>query len=155
MASPQRIERLRELIKEETGQILQFEVKDPRLGFVSVTDVELSADLHHAKIYVSVLGNDEQKAQTMEGLRSAVRFVRGEIGRRIKIHHTPEIQFRLDESIERGTRLVKMIEAVRAKDDEAAAGEAKDPARTGEESAPRPETSARKEEPGGDGQGGR
>jgi ribosome-binding factor A len=109
MASGQRVEKLREFIRDEVGQILQQGLKDPRIGFVSVTDVEVSGDLRHAKIFVSVLGGEEERQQTMEGLRSATGFVRTELARRLKIHHTPQIQFRLDDSIERGTRVVQLL----------------------------------------------
>lgn len=112
MASPLRREKLRELFKAEASDVLQRQLRDPRIGFVSVTDVELSADLRHAKIFVSVLGSAEEKQQTMAALERATGFVRSELGRRIKLRHTPEILFRLDESIERGTRVVALLRQV-------------------------------------------
>ena len=127
MTSP-RIARLRELFKEETSTILQRDMKDPRIGFVSVTDVELSPDLRHARIFVSVYGDAEAKARTMEGLRSAEGFVRTELARRIRLRYTPEVTFRIDESIEQGDRVNRLLRQV--------AGEAPtgpgDPATTGE-----------------------
>src|SRR5690606_37367017 len=84
-------------------------MKDPRIGFVSVTDVEMSRDLRHAKIYVSIFGDDEAKAQTLEALHHAQGFVRSELGRRIRLRHTPEISFRLDDSIERGHRINRLL----------------------------------------------
>lgn len=104
-----RREKLQELFKEETSAILQRRLRDPRIGFVSVTDVELSPDLRHAKIFVSVLGDEEAKRRTMEGLERAAGFVRSELGRRITLRHTPEILFRLDDSIERGTRITALL----------------------------------------------
>lgn len=112
---PHRPEKVREFIKEQVGDIIQHAVKDPRIGFVSVTDVEVSVDLRHAKVFVSVLGDAQAKADTMAGLESAQGFVRGELGRRLQMRFTPEILFRLDESIERGTRIVTLIREV-AKD---------------------------------------
>jgi ribosome-binding factor A len=109
MASPQRVEKLREFIREEVSEILQRGAKDPRIGFVSVTDVELSSDLRHAKVYVSVLGSEQERARTMEALQHAVRFVRSELAKRLRTYHTPEIQFRLDTSIERGTRVLQLL----------------------------------------------
>jgi ribosome-binding factor A len=104
--------RLRELFKEETSVILQRQMKDPRIGFVSVTDVELSADLRHAKIFVSILGDAEAKARTMQGLESAQGYIRTELARRIRLRHIPEVLFRLDESIERGARVERLLREV-------------------------------------------
>ncbi len=109
MASPQRVEKLRELIREEVSDIIHRVLKDPRIGFTSVTDVELSSDLRHAKVFVSVLGSEEDRQRTMEALHNAVGFVRTELGRRIRVYRTPEIQFRLDTSIERGTRVMELL----------------------------------------------
>lgn len=114
MASPQRIQKLREFIREEVSDILHRGAKDPRIGFVSVTDVELSNDLRHAKVYVSVLGSEEERAKTMEALQHAVGFVRTELAKRLRTYHTPEIQFRLDTSIERGTRVLKLLREIHA-----------------------------------------
>lgn len=107
-----RPERVREFIKEQVGEIIQQELKDPRIGFVSVTGVEVSADLRHAKVYVSVLGDAQAKADTMAGLQSAQGYVRGELGRRLQMRFSPEVLFRLDESIERGTRVMSLIRQV-------------------------------------------
>lgn len=107
-----RIARLRELFKQETSAILQRQMKDPRIGFVSVTDVELSGDLRLAKIFVSVLGDAEAKVRTMEGLESAQGFIRTELARRIRLRHIPQVLFRLDESIERGARVERLLREV-------------------------------------------
>lgn len=112
MASPQRVQKLREFIREEVSDILHRGAKDPRIGFVSVTDVELSNDLRHAKVYVSVLGSEEERAKTMEALQHAVGFVRTELAKRLRTYHTPEIQFRLDTSIERGTRVLQLLREI-------------------------------------------
>jgi len=112
VASPQRVEKLRELIREEVSEIIHRSLKDPRIGFASVTDVELSSDLRHAKIYVSVLGGELERQRTMEALQSAVGFVRSELAKRIRIYRAPEIQFRLDRSIERGTRVMELLREI-------------------------------------------
>jgi ribosome-binding factor A len=110
--SPSRIARLRELLKQETSAILQRDLRDPRVGFVSVTDVELSPDLRHAKIFVSIMGDAEAKARTMDGLVSAQGFIRTELARRIRLRHMPEVAFRIDESIERGARVARLLREV-------------------------------------------
>lgn len=107
-----RTERLQEFIKEQVSEIILQHVRDPRIGFVSITDVEVSADLRHAKIFVSVLGDEEAKKASMAGLDSALKFIRGELGRRLQMRYTPEIMFRLDTSIERGSRVVSLIRDV-------------------------------------------
>jgi len=108
-----RVERLRELIKHEFGDILQRELKDPRIGFVSVTDVEISNDYSHVNVYVSVLGDDAAKAAAIAGLESAKGFIRTELGRRIRLRHTPELHIAVDNSIERGSRIMELLEEVK------------------------------------------
>lgn len=107
-----RIARLRELMKKQVSEILQREMKDPRIGFVSVTDVELSADLRHAKVFVSIFGDAAAKTKTMEGLVSAQGFVRTELAHRIRLRRIPEVLFRIDESIERGARVNRLLRQV-------------------------------------------
>ncbi len=101
--------RVGEAIKEEISDIIRNELKDPRVGFASITRVEVSRDLRHAKVFVSVFGDEAQKAETIRGLESAAGFIRSEIGKRIRLHHTPEIVFRLDESIEHAVRIAKIL----------------------------------------------
>ena len=122
-----RIARLRELFKQEISAILQREMKDPRIGFASITDVELSPDLRHAKVFVSILGDAEAKASTMAGLENARGFIRKELGRRIRLRHTPEVLFRLDQSIERGARVQRLLRQVAEAE---GAGPADGPGRT-------------------------
>lgn len=110
-----RAEKVEQFIKEELSEILQREVKDPRIGFVSVTDVEVSVDLRHARIFVSVLGDQDAKTATMAGLESALGYIRRELGQRLQMRYTPDITFKLDESIERGSRVMKLLGEV-AKD---------------------------------------
>ncbi|HHT02058.1 MAG TPA: 30S ribosome-binding factor RbfA [Firmicutes bacterium] len=105
----QRSYRVAEAIKEEISALLQKGIKDPRIGFVTVVDVEVSGDLRHARVFVSVMGDEDQKANTLRGLQSAAGFVRSEIGRRLRLFNTPEIRFALDDSIERGVRVSTIL----------------------------------------------
>lgn len=111
MATNRRISRVAELIKREVSQMLIHGIKDDRVGagMVSVTDVDLSGDLQHAKIFVSIYGSDEAKQETMEGLKSATGYVRSELGQRIRLRRTPEVIFQEDTSIERGTRVLSLL----------------------------------------------
>lgn len=110
--------RVAELIKEEVSKmLLQDEIKDPRIGFVTITDVEVSGDLRHAKIFVSVMDDEEATKETMAGLENAKGYVRRELGQRVRLKHTPEILFRYDNSIERGTRIFKILEDLKEEED--------------------------------------
>lgn len=106
-----RISRISEEIKREISNIIQYELKDPRLPqLVSITSVETTKDLRFSKVYVSILGSEEEKKNAMEALKSAAGYIRREIGQRIQIRYTPEIIFELDNSIERGIYLSKLID---------------------------------------------
>lgn len=111
MATNRRVARVAELIKREVSQLLFSGIKDDRvgMGMVSVTDVDVSGDLQHAKIFVSIYGSDEARAETMAGLKSATGYVRSELGRRIRLRRTPEVIFLEDRSIERGTKVLSLI----------------------------------------------
>lgn len=111
--SPSRAERLAGVIQTEASEIIQRHLQDPRIGFLSITGVEVSADLRRAKIFVSVLGDEEAKRQTMAGLVRARGHIRSELGARLRIRFVPEIAFRLDESIERGERVVSLLRRVK------------------------------------------
>lgn len=107
-----RTERLAGAIKEELGELLQREIKDPRIGFASITKVQVSRDKSHAKIYVSILGDKSQQQNTMEGLESAKGFIRLELGRRIRTRHTPELHFIADSSLEEGARILSLLNQI-------------------------------------------
>jgi ribosome-binding factor A len=111
MATSRRVDRVAELIKREVSQMLLNGIKDDRVGvgMVSITDVDVSGDLQHAKIYVSIYGSDDAREQTMAGLKSATGYVRRELGQRIRLRRTPEVVFQEDRSIERGTRVLSLI----------------------------------------------
>lgn len=104
-----RVTRMQEEIRREVSHIIQRKVKDPRLGFVSVTDVEVSNDLSHCKIFVSVLGDEHEREQTMAGLTKATGFIRTEIGKGIKLRHVPEIVFHYDTSLEHGSKIEALL----------------------------------------------
>jgi len=107
-----RPERLAEAIKKEVSDLLQNEIKDPRLGFATVTAAEVSADLRYARIFISVLGTAEEQKATMEVLHRVQGYVRGELGRRLRLRYAPEITFKLDSSIVRGTRVLELLHQV-------------------------------------------
>ncbi len=115
MATNRRVERVAELIKREVSQMLLNGIKDDRVGtgMVSVTDVNVSGDLQHAKIYVSIYGTKEAKAETMAGLKSATGYVRSELGSRVRLRRTPEVIFVEDDSIERGTNVISLLNRIR------------------------------------------
>ncbi|MBL4952687.1 30S ribosome-binding factor RbfA [Neobacillus sp. OS1-32] len=101
--------RVGEQMKKELSDIIGRKIKDPRIGFVTVTDVQVTGDLQQAKVFISVLGDDEQKENTLKGLAKAKGFIRSEIGHRIRLRKTPEIIFEFDESIDYGNRIESLI----------------------------------------------
>ncbi|MBD1842822.1 30S ribosome-binding factor RbfA [Cyanobacteria bacterium FACHB-63] len=111
MATDRRMARVAESIRREVSQMLLNGIKDDRVGtgMVSVTDVDVSGDLQHAKIFVSIYGDEEAKAETMAGLKSATGYVRSELGQRIRLRRTPEVVFIEDRSLERGDKVLGLI----------------------------------------------
>ncbi|HLI69789.1 MAG TPA: 30S ribosome-binding factor RbfA [Ktedonobacteraceae bacterium] len=109
MPNPHRQEKLGEQIAVEVSDLLRTRVKDPRVGFASITHVEVSGDLRHAKIYVSVMGESEEKQNTIEALRHATGFIRRELAGRLTVRFMPEIVFKLDNSIEQGAHVLGLI----------------------------------------------
>lgn len=108
-----RQEKVREMLKIEISDIIHKDMKDPRIGFVTITDVKISPDLRFARVYVSVLGDEEQKNKSLKGLKSAAGFVRAEIGKRVRMRVTPEIQFIFDESIEHGVHIFELLQQIK------------------------------------------
>ncbi|CAM4020749.1 30S ribosome-binding factor RbfA [Bacillus manliponensis] len=108
----QRANRVGEQMKKELGDIISRKIKDPRVGFVTVTDVRVSGDLQLATVYISVLGDEEQKENTLKGLAKAKGFIRSEIGQRIRLRKTPEISFEFDESIGYGHRIDTLLHQI-------------------------------------------
>jgi len=100
MAEGKRSDRVADLIRKEVSDMLMTSVKDPRIGFVTVTRVAVSDDCRQAKIYFSVMGTTEEQQRAIQGLASATGFIRKELGRRVRLRYTPEISFQFDPSIE-------------------------------------------------------
>ncbi|MDP5016500.1 30S ribosome-binding factor RbfA [Anabaena sp. UHCC 0187] len=117
MATNRRVSRVAELIKREVSQMLLNGIKDDRVGtgMVSVTDVDVSGDLQHATIFVSIYGTQEAKTETMAGLKSATGYVRSELGARVRLRRTPEVIFVEDTSIERGTKVLSLLSQLEEK----------------------------------------
>jgi ribosome-binding factor A len=114
-----RINRISEEVRKTVSELLAREIKDPRIEpMTSITKVEVTNDLRYANIFVSVLGDKKVKEETLEGLESAKGFIRKEIGNRIDLRYVPEPIFHLDESIERGIYMSKLIEKVNKEDRE-------------------------------------
>ncbi|MCT0224627.1 30S ribosome-binding factor RbfA [Synechococcus sp. CS-1328] len=111
MAQGRRVERVAALIRREISELLITGIKDERVsqGMVSVTHVDVAGDLQHCKIFVSVFGSDDDRSQAMAGLQSAAAYVKGELGRRLKMRRTPEVVFQLDRGLERGTTVLSLL----------------------------------------------
>lgn len=112
MLEYRRADRVSVLIQQEISDILQHQIKDPRVGFCTVTHVDVSDDLKHARIRVSIMGDDEQCQISMAGLESATGFIRREIGRRMSLRHTPEIRFVLDKSVDHILTIDKLLREI-------------------------------------------
>jgi len=110
-----RLERVNQLIKEEVSMLLQRELKDPRLGFVTVTEVDVTADLKHAKVYVSVLGPEERWVSSFQALDSARGFVWNWLRRHLDLRVTPDIAFRPDRSMEHAAHIQSLLAELRTK----------------------------------------
>lgn len=111
--------RLSEEIKREISKMILDEIKDPRIkGMVSIIDINVTKDLRYAKVYISIYGNDEEKKETIEGLKSASGYIRHEIGKRIKMRYTPEIVFELDRSIEYGAHISEVLKELKDQEGE-------------------------------------
>ena len=111
-----RTDRLAEEIREEVARIIGSGLKDPRIGFVTVIRVDLAADLRTARVFVGVLGDDAQRDKTMAGLGQAAGFIRREVGRRIRIRHTPELQFKYDTGLDATDRVARLLDETRIQD---------------------------------------
>ena len=110
MLQYKRADRLGDLMQREISDILHRQIRDPRIGFCTIIRVDVSDDLRHATIRVSIMGSESQKKSTLAGLKSASGFIRREIGSRITLRHTPEIVFKLDNSVEHSFRIAQLLE---------------------------------------------
>ena len=106
----QRTRRIDEQLRQEIGQALEREVSDPRIGFTTVTKVETSADLSYARVWVSVLGSPAERKQTLAALRGAVPFIRRSLGAKLRLRRIPSLDVRPDDSLERGTRVLHILD---------------------------------------------
>ena len=106
--SVERMRRVDEAVREVLSDVITHELKDPRVGFVTVTDVKTSPDLRHARVYVSVLGDAEAVQASLEGLRSAQGFLQGRIGSELRLKHTPTLTFEFDDTVERADRINRL-----------------------------------------------
>ncbi|MCF8012033.1 MAG: 30S ribosome-binding factor RbfA [Clostridiales bacterium] len=111
-----RPERLAVRIKQEISDMLTSDLKDPRVGFATITRVDVSADLRHAKIYVSVMGKEDEQNTTIDALQKAKGFVRTELGNRIRLRYVPEIYFIHDQSMDYGMKIMDLIDKVNKED---------------------------------------
>lgn len=118
-----RAERLAEEIREQVARMIASELKDPRLGFITVTRVELAHDLGHARVHVGVLGSQADRDKSLKGLNQASGFVRRELGRRLRIRHVPEIEFRYDKGLDATDRVARLLEEERQRAEPAASEE--------------------------------
>jgi ribosome-binding factor A len=107
----ERMRRVDEAIRQVIGDAVASDLKDPRVGFVTVTDVKTSPDLSHARVYVSVLGEAQEREESLAGLRSAHGYLQGRIGRELKLKRTPTLEFAYDDTTDRAMRLDALIEA--------------------------------------------
>ena len=111
-----RIEKVQELMKHEISRMILQELKDPRIGFVTVTQVEVTGDLRMAKIYVSFMGNEKDAKLTLQGLQSSLGYIRRELGKRIRLRYVPEISFVPDESLMYSEHIQKLLNEVEAEE---------------------------------------
>lgn len=112
MFSYKRADRVKELLQEEVADIIRQEVKDPRIGFVTVTRVELSDNLRNASIFISPMGSEKEQKRTYEGICSAAPFVRSRLGKRMRIKFLPELNFNWDHSHERSDKINRILHVI-------------------------------------------
>jgi len=105
-----RSDRVSDQMKQEIADILMRKIKDPRIGFVTVTDVDVAADLKNAKVFVSIYGSD--KEATLKGLKSATPFIRTELGKRMRMRYIPELLFRFDGTVEQGAHIMELLKSI-------------------------------------------
>jgi ribosome-binding factor A len=107
-----RQERIQEQLVQELSEMIRRDLRDPRIGFVTLTGAEITRDLRHAKVFVSIYGTEDEQKQTLKALNSASGILRGEFARRVHLRLAPDIDFRLDEGIARGQRIFELLHSV-------------------------------------------
>ncbi len=111
-----RVRKMQEFIKQEVSKMLLHDLKDRGLGFVTVTDVNVTGDLRQATVYVSLFGSEEEKEESMAALQRAKGFIRTQLGKFLTVRHIPEIEFAVDESIEYGNKIEKLLQSIHEKE---------------------------------------
>jgi ribosome-binding factor A len=107
-----RSNRIGEQIQKELGEIITRKIKDPRVGFVTVTDVRVTGDLQQATVYITALGSEKERQESLDALVKATGFIRSEIGQRIRLRRTPEITFEFDASVEYGNKIEELLRSI-------------------------------------------
>jgi ribosome-binding factor A len=107
-----RMRRVNEAVREVLSVAIASDLKDPRIGFVTVTAVDTSPDLRHAHVYVSVLGDEQQRADSLAGLDSAHGYLQWRVAAELRLKNTPQLEFRYDESVERGLRIQRLLRGI-------------------------------------------
>jgi ribosome-binding factor A len=110
----QRTDRVDELLRQEIGSVIAREIADPRVGFATITKVETDRELRHAKVWVSVIGQPAERAETISALTHAMPFIRHQLGDRLRIKRIPVLHVQLDDTAERGTRILQLIDELSA-----------------------------------------
>ena len=118
--SSARPERVQEALRQEISRIVQNEIKDPRLGFLTITGVELTRDLRYARVYFSVLGEEKDKKLALKGLNSAKGYIKGLLSDRIKLRYMPDIEFKIDESLEHTKKILDILDKIKKEKPDAA-----------------------------------
>jgi ribosome-binding factor A len=126
MAKFRRTDRINEQLREEISLLVRDEVRDPRVSLATITAVKTSPELDHAKVYFTSMGSEEERDDTLTGLRSAAAFLRRELGKRLHMRRIPELHFELDRVLEEASRIEQLLREVRPSEDGAGAGEEKD-----------------------------
>jgi len=111
-----RSEKVQEFIKQELSKIILTELKDPRIGFITVTKVDVTGDLRSAKAFISLMGNDEEKSATWTALQGAVGYLRSEIGKRIRLRFTPELTLHIDETLEYSVKIQELLTKIKTEE---------------------------------------
>ena len=106
--SSRRAKRVAELMREEISDLILQDIRNPKIGLVTITEVSLTDDLSYARVFISVYGEDEKNSQSLKGLRKASGFIRKELSKRIRLRHCPELRFLWDSSIEQGVKITKL-----------------------------------------------
>ena len=111
-----RNKRLQSIFQKEITDIIQNDVKDPKLGFVTISDLEVSSDLSHAKVYVTFLGKDERNEAGLRVLNKAKGYIRSELAKRVKVYKVPELTFHIDESLKKAQKIDAIIDKIHKED---------------------------------------